>query len=114
MDALDAAKSWLQSAKPCTEEIKECIDNTCYLLAGSSNSDEQTALRETISFLISNIPGEIPEVVIPETDKPGKLDSSPLTTDNGVLSPLITPQERRERFERLKAGACPFGSVPAF
>lgn len=104
MSTLKHATLWLEAESPSTEEIRQAIENTCYLLAQPCSSERKSELKAVIELLMARHPAPKPEILLPETPTLGAIDCSPLIPDVDSVQAPISPQERRKLFELLKAG----------
>ncbi len=103
MSTVQQAKEWLEAESPSTEEIRQAIENTCYLLAQPCSAERKADLNAVINLLVDRHPEPKPEIIRPETPSQGQIDCSPLLPADDNAQPPISPQERRRLFDLVKA-----------
>ena len=103
MSLVRDAQTWLDNEQPSSIEIQQSIDNTCHLLAQPIAIERRHELNKVIDLLMGSLKGERVEVVRPEEPAIRGIDLSPLIADVTPDTPVISAEERRRRFELLKA-----------
>ena len=81
----------------------ESIDNLCHQLAGCRSLEGQKDLQAAIQLLMKQFGESPPEVSLPDVPAPtAQLDTGNLIPDEDGEEALLTPEERRARFNALK------------
>ena len=103
MSLVQDAQQWLEDEKPTSLEIQQSIDNTCHLLAQPGSIERREELNKVIDLLMGSLQGEKIEIVRPEEPVIQGFDASPLIPEATLDTPPLSGDERRRRFEELKA-----------
>lgn len=103
MSLVEDARQWLEDEKPTSLEIQQSIDNFCHLTAQPGAIERREELNKVIDLLMGSLQGLKIEVVRPEEPVIRGIDASPLIPEATLETPPISGDERRRRFEELKA-----------